>query len=282
MSDWRIKGKVCLVSGATQGIGKAGAQMLAEQGATTIIVGRSAEKCRAVAEEIRTKSGNAEVEAMVADLTSLAAIRQLAEEFKARHARLDVLVNNVGGMFVSRTLTAEGHEATFALNHLGHFLLTHLLLDTLKASAPARIVNVSSHAALDGHLDFDNLMGERGFNGMAAYSSAKLASIVYTFALAKRLEGTGVTANVLHPGTLRTGFMQNNPFPWNLFAKLYFTFMPSADHGGQAILKLAAAPELAGVSGRYFDQMHAAEAIPEAYDVEVQRRLWEISERLVG
>ena len=204
-----MNGKICLVTGGTNGIGKSTAQELARMGAMVIIVGRDAQKTSRVVKEIRAATGNPGVGSMLAELTSEQEVRRLADEFKRKYSRLHVLINNAGGFFMRRQLRGNGIEMTFALNHLAGFLLTNLLLDTIKASAPARIINVSSNAHTSGKIEFDNLQGEREY-GPRAYDNSKLANILFTMELARRLEGTGVTVNALHPGFVATGFAKNN------------------------------------------------------------------------
>ena len=204
-----MNGKICLVTGATNGIGKATALALAQMGATVVIVGRNPAKSAAEVSEIKHISGNDAVEALIADLSIMSQVRHIADQFKAKYQQLHVLVNNAGGTFFKRQVTAEGFEKTFALNHLNSFLLTSLLLDTLKASAPARIVNVASDAHKGAQLDFDDLQSEKSRFSLTAYGRSKLATVVFSYELARRLSGTGVTANVLHPGLVRTGFASN-------------------------------------------------------------------------
>src|SRR5712692_8269845 len=206
-----MQGKVCLITGGTNGIGKSTAQELARMGATVVIVGRNAQKTAQVVEEIRAASGNNTVDPLLADLSSQQEVRRLASEFKSKYSQLHVLLNNAGGTFTTRQLSVDGIEMTFALNHLAYFLLTNLLLDTIIASAPARIINVSSDAHAHGKIEFDNLQGERAFSGTGPYGNSKLANILFTTELARRMEGTGVTANALHPGLTSTGFGKNNP-----------------------------------------------------------------------
>src|SRR5215207_6225037 len=203
--------KIILITGATNGIGKAAALELAKQGNTVVIVGRNPAKTQATVEEIKQQSGNSAVEGLIADLSSLADVRRLADEFRQRHSRLDVLINNAGALFAERELTVDGYEMTFAVNHLAYFLLTNLLLDLLKASAPARIVNVASDAHKGMKINFDDLQLEKNYGGMMgpAYGQSKLANILFTYELARRLAGTGVTVNALHPGLVRTGFAGN-------------------------------------------------------------------------
>ena len=218
-----MSGKICLVTGATNGIGKAAAQALAQMGATVVIVGRSAPKTAQIVEEIRTNSGNENVNSLLADLSSQQDIRRIAGEFKIRYPHLHVLLNNAGGTFTTRQLSVDGIEMTFALNHLAYFLLTNLLLEMLKDSAPARIINVSSDAHSGGKIEFDNLQGERSYSSFGPYGNSKLANILFTTELARRLEGTGLTVNALHPGLTSTGFGKNNP---GFFMKIMKVVMP--------------------------------------------------------
>ncbi len=281
--DREMNGKVVLVTGATNGIGKITAQELANKDATVVIVGRNAEKTQATASEIRSKSGNQAVEGLVADLSSLAQVRELAGEFKKKYTRLDVLVNNAGAIFARRQVTADGFEMTFAFNHLAYFLLTNLLLDLLNASAPARIVIVSSAAHLNGPLDFDDLQSNRyRYGGFGAYGHSKLENVMFTYELARRLEGTGVTANALHPGTVNTGFGKNNGGVMNLAMKAFAMFQISPEQGAQTSIYLASSPEVKGVSGQYFVNCKPARSSASSYDEEAQKRLWEISEQMTG
>ena len=273
--------RTALVTGATSGIGKATAEALARQGMTVVLVARDAQKGRAVVEEIRSKSGNPNVDVLLADLSAQAAIRQLAGEFRGKYSELHVLVNNAGGVFGSRKLTADGLEYTFAFNHLAYFLLTNLLLDTLKASAPARIVNVSSGAQGMGKINFADLQGEQHYSAQAAYSQSKLANVLFTYALARRLEGTGVTANVLHPGVVRTQFWRvETPLLWRMLFPLIDPFMLTPEKGAATAIYLAASPEVEGVSGQYFTKQKAVRANAIASDQAVQDRLWEVSAQL--
>jgi NAD(P)-dependent dehydrogenase (short-subunit alcohol dehydrogenase family) len=202
-----VKDKTVLITGATNGIGKAAALELAKEGTTVVIVGRDKTKTEAVATELRSASGNKNVEYLLADLSSQASVHKLADDFKTKYSRLEVLINNAGGFFDTRKTTVDGLEYTFAFNHLGYFLLTHLLLDVLKASTPARIINVSSSAQGLARLDLNDLQSEKSYDrGLAAYNMSKLANVMFTYELAKRLKGTGVTVNTLHPGVVWTGF----------------------------------------------------------------------------
>jgi NAD(P)-dependent dehydrogenase (short-subunit alcohol dehydrogenase family) len=277
-----MNGKVCLITGGTSGVGLETARGLAQVGATVVIVGRNADKSARTTERLRAETRNQSINFMLADLSSQAQIRALASEFKRRYDRLDVLVNNAGALFMSRTLSVDGIEMTFALNHLSYFLLTNLLLDLLKASAPSRIVNVASDAHDGATLDFDNLQGSVGPFGMRAYGQSKLANILFTYELARRLEGTGVTANALHPGVVASGFGANNGWLARLGMNVTHLFAISPAEGAQTSIYLASSPEVEGVTGKYFVKKQAVSSSKASYDVAAARRLWEISEQLTG
>lgn len=279
-----MAGKTCLVTGATRGIGRVTAIALAAQGAHVTLVGRDADRTEAAAQAVRAAAGveGGSVRTLLADLSSLAEIRRLAAEVRASHARLDVLVNNAGNVFSRRTLTVDGHEATFALNHLGYFLLTHELRDLLTASAPARIVNVASRAHRAGRLRFDDLMHERRYTAWRAYSASKLANILFTRELARRLAGTGVTANCLHPGVVATHLGQDRFGLVAIAMTLARPFMISEEEGAATTIHLATAPELAGRSGEYWADMRLERPEPHAEDDAAALQLWEVSERLCG
>jgi len=276
-----IKGKTVLVTGGTNGLGLVTARELARMGAQVTILSRNAEKCAAVAEAIKAETGNP-VEFIAADLSTLAGIRQSAATFKQRHTHLHVLVNDAGAMFTRRIVTADGYEMTFALNHLNYFLLTNLLLDILKASAPARIVNVSSGAHVRASLDFDNLQGEKHFAAMQAYGQSKLANVLFTYELARRLEGTGVTVNALHPGFIATGFARNNGAFFNFGMKLIGPFIRKPDQGAQTSIYLASSPEVEGLSGKYFINCKAVDSSPRSHDQGLAKKLWQVSLELTG
>ena len=280
-----MTGKVCLVTGANQGIGKETAVALAWMGATVVMTSRDRAKGEAALADVRSRSGRQDAELMLADFGSFASIRQLAADFKAKHDRLDVLVNNAGAIITVRGQTADGFETTFGVNHLGYFLLTNLLLDTVKASAPSRIVNVASRAHLRSEMDFDDLNSRRGrYSAMRTYARSKLANVLFTYELARRLQGTGVTANCLHPGVVRTGFGKNN----SGYAKLLFQtfqvvarpFILSPEKGAATSIYLASSPEVEGVTGKYFVDCRETQSSPASYDEGAQRKLWEVSEEL--
>src|SRR5712692_11960473 len=247
-----MAGRVCVVTGANSGIGKATAMGLAEMGATVILVCRSKQKGEAALSEMREKSGNNSLYLMLADMSSMQSVRQLASDFRRRYDRLHVLVNNAGLFALRRTATVDGLETTFEVDYLSHFLLTGLLLDLLKASAPSRLVEVSSVAHYNGHIDFNDLQGEKGYGGWKAYSQAKLAQVLFTYELARRMKGTGVTANCLHPGTVATNIWGRPLGRAGFIAKLTRLFMMGPNGGAETPIYLAASAGVAGVTGRYF------------------------------
>jgi NAD(P)-dependent dehydrogenase (short-subunit alcohol dehydrogenase family) len=277
-----MEGKICLITGGTNGIGKSTAQALAQMGATVVIVGRNAQKTSQVVDEIRSLTRSQKVEALLADLSSQREVQRLAGEFKSKYSQLHVLLNNAGAMFWSRQLTVDGLETTFALNHLAPFLLTNLLLDTIKASAPARIINVSSAAHRGGKMDFEDLQSERRYTGMGVYGQSKLANILFTLELSRRLEGTGVTANALHPGFVNSGFAKNNP---GLIFKLFGAIGPllarSPERGAETSIYLASSPDVQGVTGKYFSDSKVTQTAPQATDGAAAKKLWEVSAELV-
>jgi retinol dehydrogenase 12 len=278
-----MNGKICLVTGATNGIGKATALALAQMGATVVIVGRNPAKCVAVVDEIKSVSGNDAVEALVADLSIMAEVRKLADAFKAKYPQLHVLVNNAGGAFGTREMTAEGFERTFALNYLNYFLLTNLLLDRLKASAPARIVNVSSDSHKGAQLDFDDLQSEKGSFALKAYGRSKLADIVFSYELARRLAGTGVTVNALHPGLVRTGFASNLGAVVSTAINLAMRFVAlTPEQGAQTSVYLATSPDVENVTGKYWEKSKPVRSAPAAYDQATWTQLWDVSEKIVA
>jgi NAD(P)-dependent dehydrogenase (short-subunit alcohol dehydrogenase family) len=277
-----MQGKVCLITGGTSGIGLVTARELARQGARIILVGRNRDKCDAVVREVQTETGNQNVEALLADLSIQQQVHDLARQFRERSQRLDVLVNNAGGMWLERQLSADGIEMTIAVNHLAYFLVTQLLLDLLRASAPARIVNVSSAAHRKATLDFDNLQGEHGYSGWRQYCRSKLMNVLFTYELAGRLEGTSVKANALHPGWVYTGFGTNNGVKGTAFHLLSWLFAIGPEKGARTTIYLASSPEVAGVNGKYFDREEAVPSSAASYDSAARRQLWDWSEQLVA
>jgi NAD(P)-dependent dehydrogenase (short-subunit alcohol dehydrogenase family) len=278
-----MRDKTVLVTGATGGIGLAAATGLAELGARVGIVGRSAARGTAAADAVRHQVPSAQVDVFSADLSAQAEVRRLAAEVRATYPRLDVLVNNVGGYWAHRHVTADGLEHTFALNHLAPFLLTHELRDLLVASTPSRVVTVSSGAQAMGRVDLADLQGVRSYNGQRAYNQSKLANVLFTYELARRLEGTGVTATVLHPGVTRTAFGQEDSGRWmRLMLPAVRPFMKTPEHGASTVVHLASSPEVDGVTGAYFANRKPKRSSRSSYDGELARRLWEVSAALVG
>jgi NAD(P)-dependent dehydrogenase (short-subunit alcohol dehydrogenase family) len=258
-----------LVTGATDGLGKRVALELAAKGATVLLHGRSQERLEVTLEEMRREVGSEKLRSYLADLSSLGAVRGLAERVLSEEERLDVLVNNAGVIVPERRESTDGYELTFAVNYLAHFLLTSLLLPLLGDSAPARIVNVAS--AGQSPMDFGDVMLERGYDGMRAYTRSKLAQIMFTFELAERLRGAGVTVNALHPASLMDTKMVLETFGHS---------MSTVQEGADATVRIATSPELEGVTGRYFDGKREARANRQAYDAQARKRLWDLSDEL--
>jgi retinol dehydrogenase 14 len=277
-----MAGRTVLVTGATGGIGRATALGLAALGAHLAITGRDRGSTQGAAGELRA-AGGGQAEVFVADLSSQSQVRRLAEEALQRLSRIDVLVNNVGGHWNTRHVTADGLERTFALNHLAPFLLTNLLLDRLQQSAPARVVTVSSNAHAQGRIDFDDLQGERSYSGARAYSQSKLANVLFTYELARRLPATSVTANALHPGVTRTSFGAEDPGGvQRLLVPLMRPFMKAPAQGAATSIHLASAPDLEQVTGRYFANSKPKRSSKRSYDEAAAARLWRVSADLVG
>jgi NAD(P)-dependent dehydrogenase (short-subunit alcohol dehydrogenase family) len=265
---------VCLVTGATSGIGKATATGLAALGATVIVHGRDADRCDNTAHLIRRVAGHDRAHCAIADFTSLDAVRDMADEVLEHHEALHVVVNNAGTYMQGRKETVDGFETTFQVNHLAPFLLTNLLLDRLAESAPARIVNVTSVAHTQVHeVDFEDLQAEKGYSAYGAYALSKLANVLFTYELARRLEGTGVTANCLHPGVIATKLLHEG-FPG--------TAGESSEEGAATSIYVATSPELEGVTGRYFRDLEEVPSARISHDRELQRRMWDASAELTG
>ncbi len=278
-----MQGKTVLVTGGTGGIGRATAEGLARLGARVGIVGRDRTRAEHAADEIRERTGAGPVDVFVADLSAQTEVRHLAEDVLSTYPRLDVLVNNVGGYWAHRHISADGLEHTFALNHLAPFLLTNLLLERLTTSGSSRVVNVSSGAQSMGRIDFDDLQGARRYNGQRAYNQSKLANVLFTYELSRRIEGTGVTATVLHPGVVRTSFGQEDSGRWmRLMLPAVRPFMKTPEQGARTPVYLASSPEVAGVTGAYFANSRPKRSSKASYDPDLARRLWEASAELVG
>ena len=278
-----MQGKVCMVSGATSGIGKATALGLAQMGATVVMVSRDRARGEAAQSEIKTKSGNNAVDLLIADLSSQQSVRRLAENFKRNYTQLHVLINNAGVFMLTRRETVDGLEMTFAVDYLAPFLLTNLLLDVLKASAPARIVNVSSESHEAGYIKMDDLQAKKGYRPMRVYGQAKLALVLFTYELARRLQGTGVTANCLHPGLVATNIAQRDLWPIaRTAAKLVLFFGISPEEGAKTSIYLASSSDVEGVTGKYFVKSIPKRSTPISYDESLQQQLWEESAKLVN
>jgi len=275
-------GRTCMITGASSGIGRATALELARMGADLVLVCRDRGRADATVAEIRTSTGNSRVEVVIADLSSQQAIRQLARDYLATDRPLHVLINNAGVVNLRRTLTVDGIETVFAVNHLAYFLLTNVLLDRLKESAPARIVNVASEAHRFGVLNFDDLGGERSYRTMRIYGQSKLANILFTYELARRLHGTGVTVNSLHPGAVATGLGKNNGSWAKVVIAMLRPFFRTPESGAATSIYLASSPQVDGISGKYFRNCKETRSSQASYDMAAASRLWELSTQMTG
>jgi NAD(P)-dependent dehydrogenase (short-subunit alcohol dehydrogenase family) len=281
-SKYALSGKIILVTGATAGIGKETARGLAHMGATVVVAGRSPDKTRAVVDELKRDTDNPNIDMLLGDLFLLSDVRRLAAAFLANYSRLDVLINNAGAAFARRELTPEGFEKTWALNYLSGYLLTHLLLDVLKVSAPARIINVTSLAHRQGKIDFGNLQGERRYRGYPAYAASKLAQILFTREMARRLDGTNVTVNAVHPGFVPATFTRGSGLGDRLFLALSRPFAKTIPQGAETSIYLASSSEVEGLSGCYFANCRVVTPAKAAQDMKVAGRLWDISAQQAG
>lgn len=273
MDNNPMQNRICLLTGASAGIGKATALGLAQQGATVVMVARSAERGQAALAEIQQATGNTKLHLLIADLASQAEIRRLAEDFQAQFSELHVLINNAGVISATRQVTVDGYELQFAVNHLAYFLLTHLLLDTLKASAPSRIINVSSQVHSWATLNFEDLQSEQNYEPRKVYGMTKLANVYFTVALAQRLVGTGVTVNCLHPGVIQTQLMRD-----------YGSGMSgdTPEAGARTSIYLATSPAVGGITGGYFVNQRQAEAAEKSQNSAIAERLWAVSTQMTG
>jgi NAD(P)-dependent dehydrogenase (short-subunit alcohol dehydrogenase family) len=273
-----LSGKTIIVTGANSGIGKVAARELARMGASVMMVARSRERGERALQEVRSASANDSVRLMLCDLSSQRSIREFAAAFEAENDRLDVLLNNAGAVYLRRQESVDGLELSFALNHMGYFLLTNLLLDVIKASAPARIVNVSSEAHRVGRIAFDDLRREQDY-GMNVYGETKLMNLLFTYELARRLEGTGVTVNAMHPGFVRTNFgRRGNGLLGRFVMPVASLFGRSPERGAATAIYLASSPEVEGVTGKYFVDNQEVRTADLSYDQALQARMWEVSE----
>jgi len=278
----RMKGKTVVVTGATTGIGKETAREIARMGARVVLAARNADKAKATIAEIADDTYNDQLEHLPCDFESQKSIREAAAEYRRRHPRLDVLVNNAGAVFTERALTVDGLERTFALNHLGYFLFTTLLLDLLEASAPARIVNVASAAHLGARIDLDDLQSEKALSGLPIYGMTKLCNVLFTKELARRVDPKNVTVNCLHPGVISSGFGRDTGGLLRLGISIGKLFFTSPQKGARTSIKLATSRDVESVTGEYFDAKgRVARVSPIALDEDLARRLWEKSEELV-
>ncbi|MCF7804051.1 MAG: SDR family oxidoreductase [Candidatus Marinimicrobia bacterium] len=277
-----MENKRILVTGATSGIGRETVRGLAKKGAQIIVMSRNEQKCRETVDELNDTTGRSDADYFVADLSIMDDIRSAAEKFQEKYDRLDVLLNNAGAIFTSRQETPDGYEKTLALNHLNYFLLTNLLLDTLRDSAPSRIVNVASGAHYGNDIDFDDLQREQSYSGYKVYGESKLMNILFTYELDRRLDTDDVTANALHPGFVASNFGHNNSLPVRILMSLTQLFARSEKKGAETSIYLASSPDVEGVSGKYFSDKKPKESSPQSYDEKTARRLWEVSEELVG
>ena len=276
-----MEGKTCLITGGSDGIGYTAARELARMGARVVIVGRNAAKTDAAVERIIAETGNPAVERLLADLSSQREVRRVAAEALERLPRLDALLNNAGAIFLSNRRSVDGIEMTFALNHIGYFMLTNLLMDRLRESAPARVINVSSSAhGSPGRFRLEDLPKPGSNRGYRAYSRSKLCNILFTYELARRLDGTGITVNALHPGLVQTNIARNN----GLLGRAVNFFIGArgvdADKGAETLVYLAASSEVEGVTGKFFVDCRAVPSSALSYDAGLAAELWEMSERL--
>src|SRR6266487_4772655 len=275
-----MKDKVVMVTGANSGIGKAASLALAKMGATVVMVARSKEKGEAARSEIIRKSQNNAVDLLLADLSSLESVRHLVAEFRKKYSKLHILINNAGLFNQRRRVTADGYENTFATNYLAPFLLTNLQLDLLKASVPSRIINVSSVGHYNGHINFDDLNLENDYGGWKAYGQSKLALVLFTHELAKKLQGTGVTVNAVHPGTVATNIWSRPLGPVGFIMALPKLFMASPKRGAETIVYLASSDDARDLNGEYLEKLKVKKSSDESYDEQVAQRLWDISAKL--
>jgi NAD(P)-dependent dehydrogenase (short-subunit alcohol dehydrogenase family) len=277
-----MTGKVCLVTGGTSGIGQVTARELARSGGTVAITARTEEKGEQTVAKLRDVTGSSEIDYLVADFASQSQVRSLAAEFKSRHNRLDVLVNNAGAIYLRRSLSEDGIEMTFAVNHLAPFLLTNLLLDRIVESAPSRIVNVASNSHEGSRINLADLEGQKSYGFMKAYGQSKLANVLFTYELHRRLAGSSVTVNAVHPGYVGTNMGANNGWLVRMFLPINRLWALDVDQGAETVVYLASSPDVEGVSGEYFYQKRSVPSSPNSHDGDVARQLWELSAEMTG
>ncbi len=274
------KRKICVITGANSGIGKATAMAIAEAGFTTVIIGRR--RGDETVKAIKLKTGNMNVHFFYADFSSPVSIKAMAAEFNKQFSTIDVLINNAGGIWADYHLTDENIEYTFAVNHIGYFLTTYYFLDALKNAGAARIINVASDVHKSGKINFENINHTDAYSQLKAYSQSKLANIMFTYYLANKMEGTNVTVNCLHPGVVASGFGNYGSTGMRFFIKLLRPFLISPEDGAATSIFLALSDEVAGVSGKYFKKKKAIISAPKSYDETAQKQLWELTEKLTG
>ncbi|MHA2070456.1 MAG: SDR family oxidoreductase [Candidatus Thorarchaeota archaeon] len=275
-------GKICIVTGSNSGIGKETALALTGMGATVVMAVRDLERGETAREEIIRRTGKDAVDLMICDLSSTKSIRQFVEDFSSKYDRLDVLINNAGAACHERQITEDGFERSLAVNYLGPFLLTRELLPLLERSAPSRVINLTSGMHTRAKIDFDDIQSERKYNGMSVYGSTKLMILMYTYELARRLDGTGVTANVVHPGFAATNLGASMGLAYRIGLKLMRPFQINAEKGSETPVYVATSPELEGVTGRYFAKSLEKPSSEESYDESAQKRIWDVAESLLG
>ena len=281
-NDNFIEGKTCLITGATSGIGKVTAEALAKKGGYVVILSRSQEKCKRLTEKINKENDRDAASYLVSDLSVMKNVRDVAEDFKNRFDSLDVLINNVGAFFSKRQETPDGYERTFALNHLSYFLLTHSLIELLVSGDSSRIINVASDAHKGNSIHFDDLNREEKYSGFRVYGESKLANIMFTYALDRRMADKNVTVNAVHPGFVASGFGKNNSLPVRLLMSFFHLFARSSEKGAETSIYLASSLEVSGESGKYYVDKKAKRSSKASYDKEAQEQLWEVSKQMTG
>jgi len=281
-TDSFVTGKRCLITGATDGIGKVTAEALAGKGAEVVLVGRNQVKTKKTLDEIQERTQTSDIEYLIADLSNQDEIHRLVKDYKHRYDTLDVLINNAGAIFTSRQETEDGLEMTFALNHLGYFLLTNLLLDVIEQSTPARIINVASEAHRRSIIEFDDLQSEDNYAPRKVYGMSKLANILFTYELHRRLKNQDITVNTLHPGFVASNFGKNTGFFGKILMSVLHLFARSPEKGAETIIYLASSRKVDGVSGKYFIDKKPAHSSDISYDQDIAKRLWTVSETLTG
>lgn len=274
--------RVCLITGATSGIGLATAEGIAQQGFRLVLLARDAHKAKSVIENIKQKTGNQHIEMLDGDLASLRSIRSAVQEFNQRFPRLDILINNAAIVPAKRTATEDGFETQFAVNHLAPFLLTNLLLERLTASAPARVVVVASDVHHNTVMPWNDLQSTEKYSPIRAYKQSKLANVLFTYELARRLDGSGVTANCLHPGVVRSALGRDAPAPLSWILSIAKLFMLTPEKGAATSIHVATSPNVAGISGQYFDKCAVARSSSYSHNRDAAERLWSVSCEMVG